>query len=63
VDNKTQTLWGRIDIPQKWRGCSLEKGGRALGRVPKTRPLVLLRKMEAPNVAMRRMRMEAFRKG
>ena len=63
VDNKTHMLWGRAEIFQNCRGCSLVNGGRALGSVPKTRPLVLLRKMEIPNVAMMRMRMEAFRKG
>ena len=45
------------------KGDPLEKGGRALGRVPKTRPLVLLRKMEAPRVVMRRIRTDALRNG
>jgi hypothetical protein len=40
-----------------------EKGGRAFGRVPKSNALVLLRKREAPRVAMRRMGREAFLRG
>jgi hypothetical protein len=60
---KTHILWGIMVTPPIRRGCSPEKGGRALGSVPKTKPLVLLRKMEAPKVAMMRMRTEAFRKG
>jgi hypothetical protein len=60
---RIQKLWTWMDVPQiSMDGC-LENGGRAFGKEPKVRPLALLRKKEAPRVAMTRMRTEAFLKG
>src|SRR4030042_1830795 len=63
VAPSTQRLWGAMRTPPSSRGCSPEKEGRALGNVPKRSALVLLMQIDAPKVAMMRMRAEALRKG
>src|SRR4030042_1257704 len=63
VAPSTQRPWEAIATPLSWKARLPEKGGRALGNVPKKSALVLLMQIDAPKVAMIRMRAEALRRG